>query len=67
MNDHVVFVYGTKGGVGKSTIAVNVAYALTRKGYSVGVLDLDLSGPNVADLIRGLPGCAPTMRDFRTW
>ncbi|GHE07310.1 P-loop NTPase [Streptomyces alanosinicus] len=58
-------VYGTKGGVGKSTIAVNTAYALNESGASVGLVDLDLSGPNVQNLVAGLAGRPPTMVDFR--
>lgn len=58
-------VYGTKGGVGKSTIAVNTAYALSDRGTSVGLVDLDLSGPNVQNLVAGLVGQPPAMVDFR--
>jgi ATP-binding protein involved in chromosome partitioning len=47
-----------KGGVGKSTVAVNLALALTRSGARVGVLDADVYGPNVPMMMgaRGLPG-----------
>lgn len=61
----IVFMYGTKGGVGKSTVSVNTAYALQQSGARVGLIDLDLSGPNVPHLISGLEGAAPTMRGFR--
>jgi ATP-binding protein involved in chromosome partitioning len=58
-------MYGTKGGVGKSTIAVNTAYALSASGASVGLVDLDLAGPNVSNLVGGLDGTPPTMAGFR--
>src|SRR4051812_33737201 len=43
----VVAVGSGKGGVGKTTIAVNVALALARMGHKVGLLDADVYGPNV--------------------
>lgn len=58
-------IYGTKGGVGKSTIAVNTAYALCALGAKVGLLDLDLYGPNVHNLVSGIDGKPPTMAGFR--
>ena len=45
---HVVAVASGKGGVGKSTVAVNLAAALAAKGMKVGLCDCDLYGPSVA-------------------
>jgi ATP-binding protein involved in chromosome partitioning len=50
---HVVAVASGKGGVGKSTVAVNLAAALAATGARVGLLDADVYGPSVARMIGG--------------
>jgi ATP-binding protein involved in chromosome partitioning len=48
---HKIMVMSNKGGVGKSTIALNLAYGLSETGKTIGVLDADLHGPNMAKMV----------------
>ncbi len=52
---HKIVIISGKGGVGKSTIAVNLAYGLAVQGKKVGILDVDIHGPSIAMML-GIEG-----------
>ncbi|MCA9800930.1 MAG: Mrp/NBP35 family ATP-binding protein [Cyanobacteria bacterium HKST-UBA02] len=61
---HIIAVTSGKGGVGKTTVAINLACALHSLGARVGLLDSDITGPN-CPLMLGVDGYEPTARDNR--
>jgi ATP-binding protein involved in chromosome partitioning len=50
-----ILVMSGKGGVGKSSIAAYLSVALAKKGYKVGLMDVDLHGPSIPHIL-GLKG-----------
>jgi ATP-binding protein involved in chromosome partitioning len=62
--NNIVLVMSGKGGVGKSSVATNVAMALGRIGYRVGLLDADIYGPSIPTML-GISG-RPVSMDGKT-
>ena len=56
---HKIVILSGKGGVGKSTVATNLAMSFAKRGRAVGLLDVDIYGPNVPKLL-GLQGVHPS-------
>ena len=48
---HTLLISSAKGGVGKSTVAVNLAFALKNLGYKIAILDADVYGPSLPKLL----------------
>ncbi|OQY53455.1 MAG: ATP-binding protein [Desulfobacteraceae bacterium 4572_89] len=48
---HKIFILSGKGGVGKSSISANLAASLSKKGYKTGLMDVDVHGPSIAQML----------------
>ncbi|MFW9886656.1 MAG: Mrp/NBP35 family ATP-binding protein [Candidatus Thorarchaeota archaeon] len=61
---HKIVVLSGKGGVGKTTVATNLAMSFAKQGLKSGILDVDIYGPNVPKLL-GLEGLHPQVENER--
>lgn len=64
---HKLFVMSGKGGVGKSSISANIAVTLAEKGYKVGLMDVDVHGPSIAQImgVKGLLDLAENQQQLK--
>lgn len=62
--DHKIVVMSGKGGVGKSTVAANIAETLQKLGYKTGILDADIHGPNIPKML-GLELYGETFHNYQ--
>jgi len=60
--NHVIVILSGKGGVGKTTVAINLATALALNGLRVGVLDADIHGPNTSKML-GIKSYLPSVTE----